>query len=143
MLRSVSLTQHKCIERWNHWVVAVPDDMDDDTIAGIMEHAWKNGDLDLVIVEESDDENDLAIDISDVPPNAETPDIALTKDGDVIEEGLLAAFYNRGIAIGVRSQASEGRHRNGTLSSRWLTKDKRWIRPQNDSSCGLSSFFGA
>ena len=92
MLKSVTLTQHRTVERWDNWIVAVPDDMDDDTIQALIRELWDDGELELEQEEYLVDPDDPDVDISDAPPAATAPQLTLTENGLIDEEATLTAF---------------------------------------------------
>jgi hypothetical protein len=91
MLKSVTLTQHRTVERWDNWIVAVPDEMDDETIQTLIRELWDDGELELE-QEEYQDDGELSVDISDAPPAATAPQLTLTENGLIDEETTLTAF---------------------------------------------------
>jgi hypothetical protein len=72
MLKRITVTRHETVESWNSWIVAVPDNMDDERIEELMRECWDKGDLGL-------DEEEPSVDIADAPPIA-TPDLTLTEN---------------------------------------------------------------
>jgi len=90
MLNVVSVTQLETIQTWNNWIVAVPDDMDDECIEELMREMVCNCNLDLDHEEHVDYE--VRVDIADAPVGATTPDLTLTDDGLVDEDAILTAF---------------------------------------------------
>ena len=91
MLKNVSLTRHETVETWNGWVVAVPDDMEDERIKEIIRELWENGVLELDR-DEREDDGEPSVDIWDASPESTTPDLTLTDDGLVDEDAILTAF---------------------------------------------------
>jgi hypothetical protein len=104
MLKSITLTQHCTIEKWDELIVAVPDDMDDETIQKWMHDLREIGEIELD-EEEYHDDGELSIDISDAPPAATAPHLTLTENGPIDEETTLTAFTT------VRLQAELERRR--------------------------------
>ena len=90
MLKRVTLTQHGTIERWESWIVSVPDDMEGDRIEELMRDLWETGELELEELEEND-EGDPSVVISEAPANATAPDLTLT-DGGLVDDDMLTAF---------------------------------------------------
>ena len=90
MMKRVTLTQHVSVERWNSWIVAAPDNMEDDRIQQLMRQLWYDGKLETG--EEEIDGDDLSVDVSDPTRNVATPHITLAENGVVDEESLLTAF---------------------------------------------------
>jgi hypothetical protein len=91
MLKNVTLTRHETVESWNSWVVAVPDDMKDDHIEGLIRQMCDNGDLELN-QEEREDDGEPSVDICEADPEFTTPDLTLTEDGLVDEDSIITAF---------------------------------------------------
>jgi coenzyme F420-reducing hydrogenase alpha subunit len=91
MLKSVTVTRHETVETWNSWLVAVPDDMEDECIAELMQELVNNYDLDLD-QEEGAVDDEVSVDISDAPSGAKLPHLTLTEEGLVDEESVLTAF---------------------------------------------------
>jgi hypothetical protein len=80
-LKSVTLTQHVCLERWDNWTVAVPDDMDDDRIQELMRELWNHGERELGQEEYLDDPDEPSVDITEAHPAATGPHLTLTENG--------------------------------------------------------------
>jgi coenzyme F420-reducing hydrogenase alpha subunit len=91
MLKRITLTRHETVESWNSWIVAVPDDMDDERIEELMKEAWENRELDLD-EEEREDAAEPSVDIGEAPVAATTPHLTLTENGLVDEETAITAF---------------------------------------------------
>jgi len=91
MLKSVIVTRHETIEHWNKWIVAVPDDMDDESIVEVMQEVVDDCDLDLD-QEESVVDDQVSVDVSDAPLGATSPDMTLTYDGLADVASMLTAF---------------------------------------------------
>jgi len=91
MLKRIILTRHETVETWNSWIVAVPDDMDDERIQELMLERFDDGELELD-QEERDDAGEPSVDIEDAPVAATTPHLTLTEIGLVDEETTITAF---------------------------------------------------
>ena len=84
------MTQHGSVDRWDSWIVAVPDNMDDETIQNLMRERLEDGDLQLC-EEEYEDDGQASVDITEAPADATTPDLTLTDDGLIDEDTILTA----------------------------------------------------
>ena len=91
MLKRITLTRHETVDTWNSWIVAVPDDMDDDRIQELMRERLDDGELELD-EEERHDDGEVSVDITEAPSAATTPHLTLTENGLVDEKTVIAAF---------------------------------------------------
>jgi hypothetical protein len=90
MLKSVTLTQHISVERWEHWIVAVPDDMTEERIQDLMRELWEYDDY-ATYKEERHIDEEPTVDITDAPPQA-TAEMMLSNHGLVYEDSMITAF---------------------------------------------------
>ena len=91
MLKRVTVTRHETVDTWHSWIVAVPDDMDDERIQELMQEFYENDALDLD-EEERHDDGEVSVDITEAPSAATTPHLTLTENGIVDEETVITAF---------------------------------------------------
>ncbi len=91
MLRHITVTQHGSVERWDTWIVSVPDDMGVDEIEEVVREIWERGELELG-EEEADYDDDPSVDVSDAPGGVTEPYFVLNDWGIVDEERTLSAF---------------------------------------------------